>query len=481
MKDEKKISDGAKEEIVLEKTSAERDYSDSQLNDELERLAQTFREELKKAQELSDEDFVEAYADDLGVIPEGELCECCGERRKDKSRGESYQYCSVCRENMKIYPLSINNIIVAVVLAALSVVSVVNFCKDFNGYDLMYKAEKAKNENMLNSALDYYDSVIAEFSEKGVIPRRAYLKSAEIIFNTMDGGTTSMLEVSDRIDTALSDFGKKLPMYASVVDMQTECKVLYGTMQEFYTLMNDEKYQNYDPEDAEMYEEVMTEIGSLIDKEISVVSSDKKTTTLLPANEGAVRFCQYMFAYMSANYDDAYKYMREVETLEPSYLWLYAYELGIVETQTGDIAKAKGLAAQLIALNVEDADGYSLYTSAERLSGNYEKALRWAEKGLKYNSDNAELMRLKAMALCCMGEYTQAKTVIDEAMEIQEYAVLYFTAMVVENELGNTETVNSLKAVLEEEGVVASERMNNYLSGKITAAQLFTEGTGEVE
>ncbi len=66
--DEKKISEGAKENIVLEKNSAEKEYNNNQLNDELERLAQTFRDELKKAKELSDDDFIEAYADDLGVF-----------------------------------------------------------------------------------------------------------------------------------------------------------------------------------------------------------------------------------------------------------------------------------------------------------------------------------------------------------------------------------------------------------------------------
>ncbi len=382
---------------------------------------------------------------------------------------------------MKIYPVSISGVIIAAMLVILSVLSVVTFCTDFYGYDLMYKAQKAEKEHKLNSAISYYDSVIEEFSQGGITPRKAYLSSAELIYAVMADGTNSMVDVSDRIDTALSDFGKKLPMYGSVVDMQTECMVLYGTMQEFYNLIGSEGYVDYDIEDTEMYEEIMTEIGAIVDKEISVVSSDGKTTKLLPANEAAVRFCQYMFAYISENYDDAYKYMLEVQELEPEYLWLYAYELGIVETQTGDVSNAKELAAKLIALNVEDADGYSLYTSAERLSGNYEKALRWANKGLQYDEDNAELMRLKAMALCCEGFNAHAKDIIVEALEVQEYAVLYFTAIVIENELGNQKEVENFKALLKEEGVEISERIENYLSGKMTAEQLFTEGTGEVE
>ena len=343
MKDENKLNDGTKEEIFLEKKSAEKNYSDNQLNDELEKLAQTFREELKKAQELSDEEFIEAYADDLGIIPEEELCECCGERRKDKSRGANYQYCSVCRDNMKIYPLGIPNILVAVALVVLSVVSVMLFCTDFYGYDLMYKAEKAEKDKKLNSAITYYDTAIQEFSEGGITPRRAYLNSAETIYKTMDNGSNSMYEVAEKVDVALSDFGKKLPLFASSVAMQTESLVLYGTMQEFYNIISDEKYADYSSEKTDMYKEIMAQIEALVDKEISGVSLDGKTTQMLTTNEGMVRFCQYMFAYVSENYDDSYKYMVMTAELEPDFLWLYAYELGIVEAQTGDVSKAKEL------------------------------------------------------------------------------------------------------------------------------------------
>ena len=260
-----------------------------------------------------------------------------------------------------------------------------------------------------------------------------------------------------------------------------ESLVLYGTMQEFYNIISAEEYAEYTSEDTEMYKEIMTKIGALIDKEISVLSIDGKTTKMVPANEGMVRFCQYMFAYVSEQYDDSYQYMVKTEELLPSYLWLYAYELGFVESQSGNVSKAKELAAKIVDWNIEEADGYSLYTSIERLNGNYEKALRWANKGIEHNPNNAELMRLKAMALCCQGELDEAKKVIDEGLAIQEYAVIYFTAIVIENELGNNDAVESFKAALEEQEIELSDRMNDYLAGKLTAQQLFTEGTGEVE
>lgn len=481
MKDEKMLNEGTKEEIVLEKKSAEKDYADAQLNDELEKLAETFREELRKAKELTEEEFIEAYSDEFGIIAQEDLCECCGARRKDKSRGASYQYCAQCREDMKIYPLSVPNAIVAIALVIVAIASVVNFCSDFYGYDMMYFAGKSVRENKLESALKYYDNVIDDFSKINVVPRKAYLRSADVIFKTMNNGTTSMTDIADRINKALSDFEKKLPMYSAEIEKRNESLTLYSTMQSFYEIIQGEKYVAYTPDNKDMYKEIMTEIGSLVDKEVTITSDDGESSQRVPANIAMVRFCQYMFAYISSNYEDSYQYMLEVKEYAPEYLWLYAYELGIAELQTGNISEAKKLAQTIIESNVEDADGYNLYTTVERVNGNYEKAIKWADTGLGYSSQNTELMRMKAMALCCLGRFDEAKKIVDNALMLQEYASLYYVAIVVDNELGNTSEVESHKAVLEEQEIKLTNRMNEYLSGKMTAEQLFTEGTGEVE
>ena len=78
------------------------EYSDKALDNELEKLAETFRQELKKAQAMSEEELIkngiiiQQYEDDEGIIPEEELCKCCGEQRRDKSFGENYEYCRAC-------------------------------------------------------------------------------------------------------------------------------------------------------------------------------------------------------------------------------------------------------------------------------------------------------------------------------------------------------------------------------------------------
>ena len=55
------------------------------------------------------------------------------------------------------------------------------------------------------------------------------------------------------------------------------------------------------------------------------------------------------------------------------------------------------------------------------------------------------------------------------------------TAIVVENELGNDDKVKSYIEEMEKYEVDLTDRLQEYLDGKITAKQLFTEGTGDVE
>ena len=463
------------------------DYTGKALDNELEKLAETFRQELKKAQAMSEEELVkngiviQQYEDDEGVIPEEELCKCCGEQRRDKSFGENYEYCRTCREAMRRYPLSVPGIITLAVIVFVAVVSVFSFMADFNIYNTVREGDKYLAENKLYSALESYEGAISAFEDKEVLAKKLYLKNIKIIFNTMPDGAYSMNDIVSKTGTALTSFEAQLPIYGDYADIYQETQVLYGTMNEFYTVLNDEKYADYDFSKKEQYEEIMTEIGSIIDKQVTVLSVDKKTSQLVQSSEAMVRFCQYMFAYTNGYYEDSYQYMNKVYELKPEYLWLYAYEMGMAELQSGDIEKAEILADALYNSNVELPDAYALKSAIFRMNGNNKKAIEWADKGLKISPENTELYRTKAMALVVKGDFEEAKKVVDTALENDGYGLLCMTAIVIENELGNDDRVKELKETLKENNIEISEKTKNYLKGKISAQEMFTEGTGDVE
>ena len=115
------------------------------------------------------------------------------------------------------------------------------------------------------------------------------------------------------------------------------------------------------------------------------------------------------------------------------------------------------------------------------MTGNTKQALAWAEDGLKACPDYAELYRIKAMAYIADEDFESAKECVDKAIEKEEYTLAYMVSLIVENELGNKDKVKEIKEKLKEHDVELSEKTEKYLKGKITAKQMFTEGTGDVE
>ncbi len=382
---------------------------------------------------------------------------------------------------MKKYPLSIQGVVMAIVFIGLAIFSVITFSSEFKCYDYGYKAEKNLKENKYKSAITNYDYCIYAFKEKEINAQRMYIDCAETVFKTMDNGENSMLFVNQLIKDTLSDKQSNSKLYASVIALYEENSVLSNTMTKFNEVFEKEEYAEYDPENEEMYEKIMADIESIIDTEVSVVSIDGKTTKMIKADEAMIRFCQYMFAYASEHYEESLEYMRQVRELAPDYYWLYGYQLGMAELQYGNAEEARKLAKEMLNINAESADAYALHSAVDRLTGKYDNAIKWAGEGAELIEDDSELYRYKAMAHVAKGELEQAQKAVNQALEIREYVLGYLTAIVIENELGNEDSVKKYQDVLDEEGIELTDKMQDYLKGKITAKQMFTEGTGDVE
>ena len=475
------------EDAVAAALDGSSSYEGGALDEELSQLADLFRTELKKAQDMTEEELIEngilvsPHTDEEGVISEDDLCECCGERRRDKSRGENYEYCAECREAMRRYPISFTSIVYLAAVLFVAVVSVFAFSADFVKYNTVKQGDDYYKKNMVFTAADSYEGAISAFNDDGILAQKVYKKAINCEYRTMAQGVTSMNAVINKIQTILTPASSKLPFNKPYEEVRREMVVLYGTMQEFYAILEKDEYVNFNADDDKVYEQLMTEIGGIIDKQITVASLDGSESMLMDSSEAMVRFCQYMFAYSTGHLEDSYMYMKKVEELAPSYLWLYAYELGVAELSSGNFEKAEELAKALYRNNVEIETGYELYSSIYRMKGDYEKAVEWADKGLENIEQSSELYRIKAMALIAKGDFEGAKTATDTALGIDKYGLLYCTAIVVENELGNKETVKEMKAVLTENDIKLSDKMNDYLKGKISAKEMFTEGSGDVE
>lgn len=448
---------------------------EQELNEELENIAELFRTELAKAQEEAENEGdntageTEETAEETEQAEEIELCACCGEEPKP----ENGDYCEKCIENMRHYPIGFSNILIALLVTVMAGVSVFTFFQDVEGYAYAYEAKEDKADGFLNSALENYDMGISFFESKKASPKNLYFESAEVVFNTMSDGTSSMNDVANRVEEGIGNSNPNLLIYKKNVEMRDESMVLYGTMKSFYDIMNSGQNMTY--------EAVMAEVEALIGTELSVKTIDGKADQKFTADEGMLRFCQYMYAYTVGQTADAEKYLRMVHELKSDCVWLYAYELAFTDIKSGKLDEAKILADAIYENNKEEADSYCLNSAIARVSGDTEGAIKFADEGLKYCPTDAEILRNKAMAYVAAGDIENASATINEALSYNQYGLLYYTAIVIENEQGNKETVAEMKKLLEDNGIQLTERLNSYLSGKITAKQLFTEGSGDAE
>lgn len=482
MKDEKEMQLKENDEAIESSLDKSGEYEQSELNDELEKLAEAFRNELKKAKEqgevkVSENEIVD---ENDNVIPEEELCECCGERRKDTSVSENYAFCSECRELMKHYPLNFSSVVVALAIIVVAVFGVMGFISDFSGYNNAKLANDADRENKKFSAVEYYVDACSFFEDKEIVPKNLYRDSAENIFSTLPQGVNSLNQVSEVIDLALSDFEAKLPIYYGYKNLAEKSLLMYNTFNAFYAILGNVEYQDLDTADKDKILEIYNEIGALTDKEVTIKSITGEDVTVV-YDEASVLFSQFMFSYSYGEYDKAYECLKNLNESYPEYISMYGYELAILEIQSGNLKEANTLADKLIVNNAEDSSPYSIYTYSYRMKGNYEKSLEYAEKGLALNSEDTDLYRQKAITLLLNGDAKEAQKVIEDGSALGEYAVMYFTYLVIANENGDTEKVEEIKGILSDAEVETPEKVQKYLDGKLSYKKLFTEGTGDIE
>lgn len=485
MKDEKEMNTSPEKsneelEATLDKTD---EYAEEELHDELEKLAETFRNELNKAKEQGSVKIgdVAVVDEHNNVIPQEELCECCGERRKDTSVSANYQFCSECREKMKRYPISLVSAFIAIVVIVIGVAGVGGFITDFSGYNSARLAKNAESENKKFSAVEYYDKAISFFDENDVVAKKLYKDSASVVFDTLPSGVASFNEVAERLENSVTEFEAKLPIYKSYKDLRDKALVMYNTFSAFYTTLNNVEYGTFDENDKETIKKVYDDIGALADKEFTIDSMTGGDDETVTYDKAGVLFSQFMFAYAYSDYDSAYEAISALWENYPEYIQMFGYEFAVIEIQSGNYKNALKIAEAVKANNAEDSSPYVVYAYCERMKGNFDKAIKYSEDGIALDSGNPDLYRQKGIALMLKGDYSGAKKEFETGLSISEYGVLYYTYLVALNELGDTETFEEIKSVLDNAGLTAPEKIQDYLDGKITVKQIFMEGTGDVE
>ena len=482
MKDEKdfKASAAEAEEKIEAELDKSEDYEQQRLNEELEKLAETFRAEMKKAKEENKNVFDELEAEEKSGIPKEELCECCGKRKKDTSVSENYPYCTECREGMKKYPFNISSLVTAIAIVVVAVFGVLGFVTDFNGYNLARAAKEADRNNEKYTAVENYVAACTIFEEKAVVPKLLYRESAENIFATLPEGVKSFYQITEIIDSSMSPVEAKLPIFKGYIDLRNRAATMYSTFNSFYGIYNNMEYAGLTPEDKENVLKLYNEIAALKDKELTIEDVNGDELTVIH-DEAAVLFSQFMFAYSFGQHELAYESLKELDEKYPELISMYGYELAVLDIQSGNFKSANSLAKRVMEVNKEDSSAYDIYVYSYRMKGDYDKSIAFADLGLEVDPANSDLYRQKAITLLLKGEKKEALAVIEEGLALGDYPIMQCICLIIANENGDTKKVEEMKSKLDEYKIELPEKVQKYLAGELSYKKLFTEGTGDIE
>lgn len=470
---------------VLEKTF---NYDENTLNGELEKLAQTFRDELKKARESSEEladsagELIQQLDDEAGVehVDPDDLCRCCGERLRDRSVSENYEYCAECREAMRHYPIEIYRFVIAGAVIFAAVISVLCFIAEYSGFSDVRMARKDVKLNKRTSAVELYESAVDFFKDENSGTNFISLEAAKQLSHIMPNGLNSMNSIIEYTEDSLGKIGASLPINSSYVEMRASALRMSATLQAFTSVIGKEEYASFDGTDKDIYTAIMTEVGSLIDGTTLIPRLGSDESDSVKYDEGIVRFAQYMFAYSAGNSADAYKYLKLCEETSPEYVWLYAYDLAVIEAQIGNFDECERLSNLLSDLNADDVYSYIAKAFGERMQGNTDKALTLCDKALTLDESASEIYRQKAILYILKGEYENAVEAAKTGLSYEEFAALYYVYFVAAKEMGDSALVQELTEKIESSNIVFEGRIKDYADGKLTAQSLFTEGSGDI-
>lgn len=466
---------------TAENETAENDANE--LGEELEEIRSKFQEILNETTETylaggdiqpcGEEKAEETQSEE---ISEDELCECCGEKRRDTSFGEDYPYCSECRELMQHYPLSFTGIIALIAVIILTGFSIFYvFGSNAELIDSALSAESAFNEGKVYTALESYSQLL-----QGYTPNENALTTPAI-----------PKKVAARYAKA----------YASLLNYN----YAYGTVQQFFTekdLKNPAYKQLADYSvKNDCYSKIMEIINNAMQDEKNGPDDICALLENLKGTEGADDFLIDYYSYIVIQYfgETAQKQYEILTALAENYpdKWPVKYELCAISAKLGKTDEAEAYLKEVTKHNSEDGAIYAYLADAYRFSEkpDADKMLAAVADGEKADGESGyasiDLNRAKALAYLLKGDYDTAYDAAAEAYQ-SAYSSLYYGYSV--NNLAQTlytyqlcahlkddkDAYDSVTAILGYVSLEESKEIKKFVKGNISLEDIITNGEGDL-
>lgn len=493
--DERKEKDG----ILPE---AEENASETQaLHDELEDLAKVFQEELDRAKAEARavaengteepeiliqglEDLSEHPAHTQSVteesIPEEELCECCGEKRRGTAKNPNSAFCEECDVGLRHYPFDWVNVLLALAAICLVFFGGYVFAVHTEGFAAVCKADALQRENKMYSALDAYADAAAKLESQNINAENVYKR--EILLAASLGYVNGIDEPAQNIQSwemSLPHFFKVRRALLSGAEFTETVSAAEELLIPYQTLSSDQI----------PYDDLLAKLEALKTQAVPESAENGQTASKKGYQAKAkqysvpgVLFYQYYLALLCEKSPEVQiEFLEALRDTAPQEVWLYGQFLGELYAKTGrDVEPVCKLIEEK---NAEDGAPALIRVISMRMQEQYDEAIALCETQIEAGNENSsELYRQMGLCYLAKGENESAYTAVNNGFQsssrpsIQTCNTLALCALAA----GQTDAFSEVKELLENSGFTLSNEVTQYQSGTLTVEQILKEGDCDV-
>lgn len=477
-------------------------------------------------------------------IPEEDRCVKCGEKVRDRSVSEDSELCTECRAKMLHVGIKWHGVLLAILTIVVSWFAVTSFKAALPVAKATFKAGSAARESRLGDAIKLCDeaqsaaesadksfkSVLVREWEEGSIgakifapinnfcnshtlitagarPYAMQVKAYARAYSTLTAGTM----IEDKFPEGLF----RLPKYKIFALYKAHYSDSLSLSDEVYKILEDYLSSSNSDYARANFATLTDSVNALENADRS--EFDKKMLTY------------FRFYVVNVSSDGSAEWLaKERDALDkvaevlPEETELYRYQLALCLKNLGDTDAIVELCDKLIANNLNDTIAYFDKASAlaaagridetdpvlkemdkydptsgltyaakayvKRLSGDLKGAAEICATGIdkaEFNSDVIELYRQASMTQMAAGDY---KAAYDSAYEGYYYASqsqalteeMVYTLTLSAKLSGETGTYNDIMSTINSYNLKIPDGVQQCMDGKLTAAELFTTGRGDV-
>ncbi|MEI6577838.1 MAG: hypothetical protein WCN92_00060 [Eubacteriales bacterium] len=468
----------------------------------------------EQAIQPSEEPVTETIAEPVEEpLSEDEACICCGQKRKDTSVSEDYEFCADCRKEMLKAPLKWKGFVAAISMIIIAGVAVVVAAFTAAVAMPVTEAEGYVAENRLNQALSSYaaaDTAATDLNTQLKVTNFFTAGTKTFVKNMLvTAKASSPLAVGETLSTVVKDVASYKNPWLSELKQYSDTYTLFKNTQAAVEPIVS-KYQSAKPATVP-YDDLIAKLEAL--------------KTGKDAKKYAAYFIEYYKTYVAvlANKGPAaeLEHMLEVKRLAPEAAWLYSYYLADCYKRLGKYDDMIKVCNEIIATNVNSVEVYSLKARAYCAQKQFTKALAVCDEmdlnnaktaasyalraeiyrrmddikkaesicadGIKNSEGSTELYRQQAIVFLLKGAkykkaaydavynaYNSASANQDTTLELMDTIALC-ASIAGEKEMF-TQTVSSLQ----QNGYSLADSVAKYIKGTMTLKEIFVTGIGDV-